>query len=153
MRIAHTKEVCLFLEVTGVDQALFQQIFGMVEKNYLADIYNRKTNFINDTVAGLFTNLQENYGQLMPHKLLERDDIMKKTIYNSCDLIATVFSAVEELLKFAYIRGKLYTQFQAINVTYIILHRKGKFRLVIHNYNCMPKVQKMWVSFEHLTES
>ena len=55
-------------------------------------------NFINDTVAGVLTYLQDNYGQLMPHKLLEREDIVKKTIYNPRHPIATMFSAVKELL-------------------------------------------------------
>ena len=49
---------------------------------------------INDTVAGILTHLQENYGQLMPHELLEQEDIVKKTNYNPRDPIATIFSAV-----------------------------------------------------------
>ena len=47
MRIAHTKEVCLFREVKGVEQALVQQIFGTVEEAYLVDIRNRTTKSIN----------------------------------------------------------------------------------------------------------
>ena len=43
MGIAHTKEVCLFHEVMGVEQYLVQQIVGMVEEAYLADICNRTT--------------------------------------------------------------------------------------------------------------
>ena len=66
MRIAHTEGVCLFCEVTGVEQAHVQKIVGTVEKKYLADIRNRTTNSINDTVAGILTHLQDNYGQLMP---------------------------------------------------------------------------------------
>ena len=70
MRIAHTKEVRLFREVTGVDQALVQQNIGAVEAAYLADIRNRTTNLSNNTMTGVLTHLQENYGQLIPHKLL-----------------------------------------------------------------------------------
>ena len=95
MRITHTKEVRLFREVTGMEQALVQQIFGTVEEAYLADICNRTMNYIIDTVTGVFTHLQDNYVQLMPHKLLERDEIARKKIYNPCDPIATVFSAVK----------------------------------------------------------
>ena len=60
MRISHTKEVRMFREVTRVEQALFQQIFGTVEEYYLADIRNRTTNSINYTLAGVFTHLQDN---------------------------------------------------------------------------------------------
>ena len=46
MRIAHTKEVRLFREVTGVEQAIAQQIVGPVEESFLPDIRNRTTKSI-----------------------------------------------------------------------------------------------------------
>ena len=72
MRITHTKEVRLFHDVTGSEQALIQHIVGTVEEAYLSDIRNRTTNSINDTLAGVLTHLQYNYSQLMTHELLER---------------------------------------------------------------------------------
>ena len=87
--------MCLFCEVTGVEQALVQQIVFTFEEEYLADIRNKTTNSTKNTVAGVLTYLQDNYGQLMPHELLEWEHIVKKTIYNPCEPIATVFSAVE----------------------------------------------------------
>ena len=95
MRIVHTEEVRLFCEVMGVEQALLQQIVGTVKEIYQADIRNMTTNYINDTAAGVLTHIQDNYGQLMPNKLLEWEGIFKKTIYNPRDPIATMFSAVE----------------------------------------------------------
>ena len=61
MWIAHTEEVRLFREVTGVEQALVQQIVGTVEEAYLAYIRNRTTNSINDTVVGVLMHLKDNY--------------------------------------------------------------------------------------------
>ena len=46
MPIAHTKEVRMFREVTGVEQSLVQKIVGTVEEAYLADICNRTKNLI-----------------------------------------------------------------------------------------------------------
>ena len=60
---------------------------------------------INDTVAGVLTHIQDNYVQLMSHELLEREYFVKKTIYNPRDTIATVFSAVEEILEFSDTTG------------------------------------------------
>ena len=119
-----------------------------MEAANLADIRNRTTNYINDTVAIILMNLQENYDQLMPHELLERENIVKKTIYNPHDLIATVFSVVKELLEFTNITRTSYTQFQAINIAYVILHRMGKFGLEICKCNRIPEVQKTWVRFK-----
>ena len=98
MRILHTDEVHLFRKVTGVEQALVQQIFGTFDAAYLSNIYNRPMKSIKDTVVGVLTHLQENYGQLMPHELLEREDIVRETIYNQSNQITTVFSVVKELL-------------------------------------------------------
>ena len=84
----------------------------------------------------------------MPYKILEREDIVKKTIYNPCDPIAAVFYTVEELLEFADITGTSYTQLQAVNISYVMLHRKGNFGLEISNWNHMPEVQKTWVRFK-----
>ena len=95
MRTIHTKEMCLFCEVTGVEQALVQQIVFTFEEEYLAYIRNKTTKSTKNTVAGVLTYLQDNYGQLMPHELLERDDIAKKTTYNMRNPIATVFSTVK----------------------------------------------------------
>ena len=98
---------------------------------------------------GYFLNhLQENYGQLMPHKLFERKDIVKKTTYHTQDLIVTVFSAVEEILEFANITGTSYTQHQAMNISYIIIHRTGKFWLAICEWNFVSEVQKTWFRFK-----
>ena len=66
--------------MTEVEQALVQQIVGTANEAYLKDTYNRTTESINNTVARVLTNLQYNYGQLMPHKLLEPEDNAKKTI-------------------------------------------------------------------------
>ena len=107
----------------------------MFETAYLADIRNRTTNFINNTGAGVLTHLQENYIQLMPHDLLKWEEIIKKYIYNPHNPIAAMFSAVEELLKFADITGSSYTQLQAINIAYVILHLTGKFGLAISEWN------------------
>ena len=131
MRTVHTKGVRLLCEVMGEEQALVQQIVGTANKAYMVDIRNRTTKFINDTVSGVLTHMQENYGQLMPHNLLEQEDIVKKTIFNPRDPIATVFSPVEELLRLSDITGTLYTHLQVVNTAYFILHRTGNFGLVI----------------------
>ena len=82
MRITHTKEMRIFLEVKGFKQALVQHIVATVKEAYLADIHNHTTNSIKDTVADVLTHLQYNYGQLMAHELLESEEIVKKMTYH-----------------------------------------------------------------------
>ena len=44
MHIVHTKKVRLFRKVTGVEQALVQQIIDMVKEAYITNIRNRTKN-------------------------------------------------------------------------------------------------------------
>ena len=64
----------------GFEQSLVQQIVSTVEEAYLVDIRNRAADSINDTVANVLTHLQNNYGHLMPHNILNREGIVNKTI-------------------------------------------------------------------------
>ena len=79
----------------GMQQALVQKNVSTVEEAYLADIGNSTTNSIKNTMADVLNHLQENYRQLMPHKLLKRKYIVKWTTYHTQDPIATVFSAIK----------------------------------------------------------
>ena len=101
MIISHTKCVRLFCQLTGFKQALVQQMFTTVKEAYLGFFRNRMMNSINDTVDGALIHLQDDYGQLMPHEILEREDISNKTMYHPRDPIVTIFSAVKELLGFS----------------------------------------------------
>ena len=83
----------------------------------------------------------------MTQNLLEHKDIVKKTNYHPQDPIVTVLCAVEELLEFSDITGMSYTNLQALNIAYVIIHRMGKFVLVIYEWNCMTKSQNTWVRF------
>ena len=73
------------------------------------DIRNGMNNPIKDTVDNILTHLQDNCSQLMPHRPLERKDIVKEKTYHPRELSTTVLSAVEELPNFSDITGTLYT--------------------------------------------
>ena len=60
-----------------------------------------------------------------------------------------MLSVVEELLAFLDITRMSYTQLQAINIAYVIIHRTGKFGLAICEWNSMPAIKKTWVRFKH----
>ena len=102
-----------------------------------------RKNSINNTVADVFIQLQDNYGKLITHELLERKEIIKNMTYHPREAIATVFSVVKELFEFSDITRTLYTQQQAIKFTYVIIYSTSKFWLSIHERangtTCQPK--------------
>ena len=134
--------------MTGVDKSPVQQIVATVKESYLVDIRNRTTNYINDTVVGVLTHLQENYVQVIPRKLLDCKDIIKKRIYNPRYPIATILFAVEELLEFSDISRTLYMHEQSVNIAYIIIHRTRKFGLEICEWSCMTTDQRTCIRFK-----
>ena len=99
-------------------------------------------------MADVLTHLQDNYGQFMPHEILEREEIVKKTTYHTQYPILTIFYAVEELLEFSNITGTSYTHPRALNIAYVIIHRMGKFGLSICEWNRMTTVHTTWVRFK-----
>ena len=126
-----------------------QQIVDMVKETYLADICNHTMKAINDTLADMITHLQENYGQLMPCKLLERKDIVKKMTYHPQEPITSIFSAVKEFIKFSNITGTCYTKLQAVNIAYMIIQSTCKYGTAICEWDHMSTVQKTWVRFKN----
>ena len=116
MRITHTNKVRLCRKVTGFKQALTQQIFAIVKVAYLTDIHNCTTNSIHSTVADVLNHLQENCGQLMPHELLEHEEIIKKMTCHPRYLIMTILYGLEELLQFYDITVTSYTKHQVVNI-------------------------------------
>ena len=59
-----------------------------------------------------------------------------------------MFSTDDEILELADIIGTSYTQIQAVNIAYVILHRTGNFGLAIREWNHMPEIQNMLVRFK-----
>ena len=98
MRIEHTKAARLFREVMGVEQSFIQNIITTVEDTYLAYIQHLTTNLINNTMADVLTHLKDHYGQLIPNELLEREDMVKNTIYYPRKIITSVFPLLKKSL-------------------------------------------------------
>ena len=86
----------------------------------------------------------------MLHKLLNNKDIFKKTSYNPRETIAAIFYATEELLKRTKITETSYIQNQSVHIAYVIIHRKGKFVLLICKCYRILTIQKTWVGFKQL---
>ena len=92
-------------------------------------------------MADILTHLRDNYVQLMPHKLLKPEGIVKESI-------VFVFSVVKELLEFFDIIGTSYTHNKNINIAYIIIQITVKFSLAIREWNRMSAIYKTWVRFK-----
>ena len=110
----------------GVEQAPIQKIVTTIDATYLEDVQDRTTNSINISVSALLVHLQETYGTLMPHEFQEKEEEAKRTIYNPCNSIASVFSVVDDLVKLSALAATPLSSAQQVNIRYVILHKTGK---------------------------
>ena len=84
----------------------------------------------------------------MPHEFQEKEDEVKKTIYNPRDPIVSIFSVVDDLVELAALAATPLSIAQQVNIGYIILHKTGKqFRSIVE-WNRKPVVDKTWANFK-----
>ena len=104
-------------------------------------------------MADVLTHPQEIHRQIMPHKLLEHKEIIKKTSYHPCEPIKAVLSSAIELSEFANITGTSYTQHQASNSAHMIIYRTGNFTFANREWIHMPTVHKTWVGLKQFFQT
>ena len=73
MKEQHTERIRVFKEVTGVENALKQQIVTAVEDQYLAALRDATTGKLNGTIHEVIRHLFEVYGRVSPQTLFEQE--------------------------------------------------------------------------------
>ena len=154
IRNQHTERLRLFREVTGVENALKQQIIAAVEPQYLEAIRNQVTGKLAGSVYEVIRHLFHVYGQVTPQALYGQEQKVHQMVYDPQHPIDGVFTAIDDLMTFAEAAQTPYTQPQSINLAYRILNRTGLFQRWIIIWNEKPQVQKTWTNFKlHLREA
>ena len=51
---------------------------------------------------------------------------------------------------FYKITGTYHTQFQAMNISYVIVNQNGEFSISIQEWNRLPHTNKTWINFKNL---
>ena len=69
MRNEHIEAIRVFCKVLVVKYTFIQKNITAVEETYLADICNCSSKSITITIIKFLTQLQDNYRELLPHKL------------------------------------------------------------------------------------
>ena len=154
IRDQHTERLRLFREVTGVENALKQQIVAAVEPQYLEAIRNQVTGKLAGSVYEVIRHLFHVYGQVTPQALYDQEQKVQQMVYDPQHPIDGVFTAIDDLMTFAEAAQTPYTQPQSINLAYRILNRTGLFQRWIIIWNEKPQVQKTWTNFKlHFREA
>jgi hypothetical protein len=148
MKDAHTEQLRLFKEVTGVEKALIQQMVRAIDPPYLAALRDRASNSLRGTVSQVLEHLNTVYGRVSPQMLENREQELRTMLYNAKFPIDMVFNAVEDFVDFTTLALQPITQKQTISKAYIIINKTGRFKQAITEWNRRPDVQKTWITFK-----
>jgi hypothetical protein len=148
LKDAHKVQLTNFKEVTGVEQALKQQIIKAVDDNYLAAIRNRQTNSLTGTVHQITNHLIDTYGRITPTMIDDYEQHLKQMTYDPASPIDTIFNAVEDLMEYAELANQPYTQRQAVAKAYTIINKTGRFKEAIKAWNRRTALTQTWIAFK-----
>ena len=148
MKEQHTERLRVFREVTGVEQALKQQIVTAVEPQYLEALRNPTTGRITAPVYDVIRHLFQIYDKVTPQLLYEQEQKVQQMVYDPQHPIDGGFTAINDLVNFSDAASTPYTQAQCINLGYLIINRTGLFQRWIIDWNNQPQVQKTWTTFK-----
>jgi hypothetical protein len=148
LKDAHKLRLATFKEVTGVEQALKQQIIKAVDNTYLTAIRNRQTNSLTGTVQQIINHLLDTYGRITPTMIDDYEQNLKSLTYDPASPIDNIFNAVEDLMEYAELATQPYTQRQAVAKAYTIINKTGRFKEAIKSWIRRAPQTQTWIAFK-----
>ena len=95
----YEKNLRVFHETRGVEQALIQQLVLPVKVKYITATRNRITFQSSGNLFLLIQYIIVTYGKISPSQLVDLEQDIKEMYYNSQSAIYSVFNQVEDLLE------------------------------------------------------
>ena len=138
----------LFREVTGVENALKQQLIKAVDSAFLDTIRDPVTFVLQGTIADNLAFLLTTYGKVTPETLNEEFEKVSNTLYNPSLPIDTLFNSVIALAELAEAATVPYSEQQQITIAYNILNRSGRFVSDIKEWKRKSTADRNWINFK-----
>ena len=124
----HTERMRIFREVSGVENALKQQIVAAVEPQYIQALQDQTTGRLNGTIAEVMKHLFQIYSRVTPQVLFEQEQKVHQMVYDPQHPIDGVCTAIDDLANFTEAAQTPYLQPKCINLAYRILNRTSMFQ-------------------------
>ena len=148
LRQQYQERMRIFREVTGVDKALKQQIAQAIQPVYLLAIRDRTTNSLSGTVSQILDYLFTTYGNVSVTALADKESAVRSITYHQGQPIDFIFNEVEDLVEYSELANQPLSQAQTVSVAYLILHRSGKLKHAITEWNRKPVIERTWINFK-----
>ena len=148
MERTYKEDIRVFREVTGVENALKQQLTRAVDSAFLDTIRDQVTFVLVGTIADNLTFLFTTYGKVTPETLNEEFEKVNNTIYNPSLPIDVIFNSIVALAELAEAAAVPYSEQQQLTIAYNILNRSGRFVTDIKEWKRRPAVERNWINFK-----
>ena len=144
---AHAEQKRMFDTYINVGIALKNQLQGAVDEIYLSTIANTFTGFATIPIQALISHLVTTYGQIHATEIDENDKGFKEP-YNPDLPIESLFTQIEDAMRFATDAEDPYTTKQVLNNAYTLIFNSGTLEKACDDWDIKPIAQKTWPTFK-----
>ena len=139
----HNYNNCQNLEAT-----LKNQLTAAFDYDILDGLRDRTTNTLKNTIPQIIKYLFEEYGELSPEELLQKEDSVKNYVYDPNLPVSTIFNEILNLKDLYELTGSILQESDMIRYGYTILNRARIFKEYLLKWNNKPPNEKTWDTFQ-----
>ena len=144
---AHDENVRVYNECQAVEQALRNQIIDAIPAEYLDSLRNADTDMINCSIPDLITFLQTNYCRITDQELSDKEDILKKTIFDPTLPVDLIFNKIKLHADLCIMTNKPKPDHQLVQLGYLIFNRCRAYMDALKTWNAKADVDRTYANF------
>ena len=127
-----------------VERTLIQQSIAAVNAKYIKALRDPITNKIINTIPDILLRLFDAYGHVTKSKLYELKQKVKQMQFKPNKPVDTLITEINNLVDIADLANSTITDWQRVNMGYIILQRCKAFKVGLKEWNAKPLPNQTW---------
>ena len=151
---AFQKRIKLFRETVDVQKALMRQIVAAIDREYLAELRDEKTNFISKSIPEILDYLFDNFADVTAEEVMKEEERIANTFWNVIDPPMKIFTQIDDFQLLAKAAEVPRTDQMLISQALTVIQKTGDFEKGISEWFAKPTDQKTWSNFKrHFTRA
>ena len=134
---------CQHLEAT-----LRNQLEAAFDYEVLDGLRDRVTNTVQTSIPNVINYLFEEYGELSPDQLFQKEDEVKNFVYDPNQPVSVVFNEIINLQDLFELTGSTLNESTMVRLGYAILNRAEIFKDYLLSWNNKRIEQQNWINFQ-----
>ena len=147
-KAVHEEKERLYWQCQGVEQALRNQIEQAIETDYLQALRNSTTDMLDAKIPDIIEYLQNTYGKITEQELSDREEDLKKYVYDTAEPVDTIFNKINWFQDLCELCDNSKTDRQLVQIAYIIFNRTRIFIDALLQWNKKHTNDKSYANFK-----